>query len=318
MALIVNHIHKTFGASVAVDDVSFTVQPGSVFGFLGTNGAGKTTTMRVILDILRPDRGSVTWNGVPNTRVPRQAWGYLPEERGLYPKMTVEDHLLYLAQLHDAPLRDARRALDEWLTRFEITENRTKRIEQLSKGNQQKVQFLAAILHDPQVLIFDEPFSGLDPVNAAMLKEAFREMQRRGKTLVFSTHQMEQAEELCEQIAVIQHGRLVLSGELRALKRASGRQIVRLALANDAAPTWFTTLPGVTVLHRRADYTEMEVAADTDPESILRAALAHGRVIRFEITAPSLNDLFLAAVGAVPASGSKPEIAADLVAIPAG
>ena len=165
----------------------------------------------------------------------------------------------------------------------------------------------------PQVLIFDEPFSGLDPVNAAMLKEAFREMQRRGKTLVFSTHQMEQAEELCEQVAVIQHGRLVLSGELRALKRASGRQIVRLALADDATPAWFAALPGVTVLHQRADYTEMEVTAGTDPESVLRAALAHGRVTRYDIAAPSLNDLFLAAVGAAPSR--EPEIAANSVRV---
>jgi ABC-2 type transport system ATP-binding protein len=298
MSLQVQGISKTFGAFTAVRDVSFTAEEGQIFGFLGTNGAGKTTTMRIILDILRPDTGSVTWNGTPNTRVPRRAWGYLPEERGLYPKMVVEDQLLFLARLYGAAERDARRALDDWLERFAITENRRKRVEQLSKGNQQKIQFLAAVLHDPDILIMDEPFSGLDPVNAAQLIEAFGEMRRRGKTIIFSTHQMEQAEELCQSVAIIHRGRLVVNGDVRAVKRSTGRQIVRLALADDPAITWLDSMPGVTVTKRRPDFVEMEIQHGLDPETILRAALEKGgRVMRFEIGEPSLNDIFLASVG---------------------
>jgi ABC-2 type transport system ATP-binding protein len=298
MPLEITGIRKTFGAFTAVDDVSFTAEEGQIFGFLGTNGAGKTTTMRIILDILRPDTGSVTWNGTPNTQVPRRVWGYLPEERGLYPKMVVEDQLLFLAQLYGASERDARRSLDDWLERFAITENRRKRVEQLSKGYQQKIQFLAAVLHDPDILIMDEPFSGLDPVNAAQLIEAFGEMRRRGKTIIFSTHQMEQAEELCQSVAIIHRGRLVVNGDVRAVKRSTGRQIVRLALADDPRIAWLDTLPGVVITKRRPDFVEMEVRQRLDPETILRAALEKGaRVTRFEIGEPSLNDIFLASVG---------------------
>lgn len=318
MALEVQHIRKTFGTFTAVDDVSFTVAPGSVFGFLGTNGAGKTTTMRVILDILRPDSGTVTWNGTPNTRVPRRLWGYLPEERGLYPKMTVEDQLLYLGRLYDAPERDVRRAINEWLERFGITENRRKRVEQLSKGNQQKVQFLAAVLHDPDILIFDEPFSGLDPVNAEQLKEAFLEMRRRGKTLIFSTHQLEQAEELCERIAIINRGKLVVHGDVREVKRATGRQVVRLALADDPPMTWLDELHDVTVTRRRPNYIEMTVGQGRQPDSILHEALDRGfRVTRFEIAEPSLNDIFIASVGGqqLDAMDETPAHAADAAAM---
>jgi ABC-2 type transport system ATP-binding protein len=298
MSLEIANITKRFGAFTAVQDVSFTATEGQIFGFLGTNGAGKTTTMRIILDILRPDTGSVTWHGTPNTAVPRRLWGYLPEERGLYPKMVVEDQLLFLAQLYGASARDARRDLNDWLERFAIVENRRKRVEQLSKGNQQKIQFLAAVLHDPDILIMDEPFSGLDPVNAAQMIEAFGEMRQRGKTIIFSTHQMEQAEELCQAIAIIHRGRIVVHGDVRAVKRNTGRQVVRLALANDPDILWLDHLPGVTVTKRRPDFVEMDVERGSDPETVLRAALEHGgSVTRFEIGEPSLNDIFLASVG---------------------
>ncbi len=298
MSLEIRGVTKTFGTFTAVRDVSFTAEEGRIFGFLGTNGAGKTTTMRIVLDILRPDTGSVTWNGTPNTDVPRRAWGYLPEERGLYPKMIVEDQLLFLAQLYGASARDARRGLAEWLERFAIAENRRKRVEQLSKGNQQKIQFLAAVLHDPDILIMDEPFSGLDPVNAAQMIEAFDEMRRRGKTIIFSTHQMEQAEELCQSVAIIHRGRLVVNGDVRTIKRSIGRQVVRLALTDDREIAWLDNLPGVTVTKRRPDFVEMDMRRGNDPDIILRTALAHGgRVTRFEIGEPSLNDIFLASVG---------------------
>ncbi len=318
MSLEIRGITKTFGAFIAVENVSFTAEEGQIFGFLGTNGAGKTTTMRIILDILRPDTGSVTWNGIPNISVPRRLWGYLPEERGLYPKMIVEDQLLFFARLYGASERDARRDLNDWLERFAIVENRRKRVEQLSKGNQQKIQFLAAVLHDPEILIMDEPFSGLDPVNAAQMIEAFGEMRRRGKTIIFSTHQMEQAEELCQAIAIIHRGRLVVHGDLRSVKRSTGRQVVRLALADDPDILWLDQLPGVTVTKRRPDFIEMDVRHGSDPQVVLHAALERGgHVTRFEIGEPSLNDIFLASVGGqVAADNDEAAVPRETVAIP--
>lgn len=180
MGLRVEHVDKSFAEVHVITDLSMEVREGSLFGFLGPNGAGKTTTMRMILDILRPDSGHITWNGQDVSNVPRCYWGYLPEERGLYPKVEVEEQLLFLARLHGLSKFAARTHLDEWLERFQITEYRNKKVEELSKGNQQKIQFLATILHDPLILIMDEPFSGLDPINATILKEAFEEMHRRG------------------------------------------------------------------------------------------------------------------------------------------
>src|SRR5437763_13952385 len=176
VSLTVEHINKSYARFQAIKHLSMEVKEGAIFGFLGANGAGKTTTMRMILDILRPDSGSITWNGLDVREVPRRNWGYLPEERGLYPKVSVEDQLVFLARLNGLSKSSAHKYLDEWLERFQITEYRKKKVEELSKGNQQKIQFLAAIVHDPQILIMDEPFSGLDPVNAIVLKEALLEM----------------------------------------------------------------------------------------------------------------------------------------------
>src|SRR5258707_12288754 len=230
LGLVMEHVNKSFAEFLVIKDLSMEVQEGTIFGFLGANGAGKTTTMRMILDILRPDRGRVTWNGQDVREVPRRNWGYLPEERGLYPKMRVDEQLLFLARLNGLSKQDAEKELTEWLDRFQISANRKKKIEELSKGNQQKVQFLATILHDPTILVMDEPFSGLDPVNANVLKEAFVEMHRRGKTIIFSTHQLEQAEELCQEIVIINKGQSVAQGSVREVKRKPGRQVARLKL----------------------------------------------------------------------------------------
>jgi ABC-2 type transport system ATP-binding protein len=247
MSLIVEHINKSFGQVQAIVDLSMEVEEGALFGFLGANGAGKTTTMRMILDIFRPDSGQITWNGKEVREVARRNWGYLPEERGLYPKMEVEEQLLFLARLNGLSKQVASRELDAWLERLQINANRKKKIEELSKGNQQKVQFLAAILHNPAVLIMDEPFNGLDPVNANVLKEAFLEMHRRGKTIIFSTHQLEQVEELCEDILIINKGQAVVQGSVREIKHQHGRNIVRLKLDNDSEVAWLDVLTGVTV-----------------------------------------------------------------------
>jgi ABC-2 type transport system ATP-binding protein len=298
MSLIIDSISKRFGEVQALDGISLEIKPGEVFGFLGANGAGKTTAMRIVLDILRPDSGTITWNGRPNSEVPRQTWGYLPEERGLYAKMNVMEQLVFFGQLQGMSRKDARCEVEDWLARFRIPEYAGRRAEQLSKGNQQKIQFIAAILHDPQVLLMDEPFTGLDPVNAALLKEAFLEMKNRGKTLVFSTHQMETVQELCESIAILDRGRVVIGGTVREVRRSSGRQMVRLAVEGDPEVAWLGTLDGVRVSKRVQDYTEVEVMAGQDPNLILTTALSRGcRVSHFEITQPSLEEIFIDHVG---------------------
>ncbi|MDQ3690035.1 MAG: ATP-binding cassette domain-containing protein [Chloroflexota bacterium] len=299
MSLIVDSIFKRFGDVVALDGVSFSVEPGRIFGLLGANGAGKTTSMRIVLDILRADDGRVTWQGAENTTLPRRTWGYLPEERGLYPRMLVGEQLRFFAALYGVSDATARAETDDWLERFRIPDYRERKVEALSKGNQQKIQFIASILHDPDVLIMDEPFSGLDPVNVRLLKEAFLEMKQRGKTLIFSTHQMDQVEELCESIAIVDRGRVVVSGAVRDVKRAMGRQVVRLATdGNGHGTEWLEEIPGVELTTRREDYVELHVPADRDPGTILRAALERGdRVTRFEIAEPSLEEIFVEHVG---------------------
>lgn len=298
MGLIVEHISKSFARFQAVADLSMEVKEGSIFGFLGANGAGKTTTMRMILDIIRPDTGRITWNDQDVREVSRRNWGYLPEERGLYPKMSVEEQLLFLARLNGLSKQSARTELNEWLERFQINANRKKKIDELSKGNQQKVQFLATIMHDPAILIMDEPFSGLDPVNANVLKEAFLEMHRRGKTIIFSTHQLEQVEELCQDVVIINKGQSIVQGNVQEIKRQHGRNVVRLKLDNDAEARWLDGLPGLQVTKRRQDYIEMHIEAGFAPNLIVETALQHRGIISlFELVEPSLTDIFIEHVG---------------------
>lgn len=297
MALEIRNVVKRYGSFTAVNGISFTVFPGRIFGFLGTNGAGKTTTMRMILDILRPDSGSITWNGIPNIDVPRRDFGYLPEERGLYPRMPVDEHLLFLARLYGADANQAKRDLDEWLERLEITENRKKRVEQLSKGNQQKIQFLAAILHDPTILILDEPFSGLDPVNAEQMRDAFLELRDRGKTIIFSTHQLNDAQQLCHDVAIIHRGNLLIAGDVPSVRRSTGTQVVRFAIAGDPEIAWLSTMPGVEVTSRNEDFVEFVVPDEAAARAVLAEAVhRNDPVVRFEIDYPSLNDVFLSSV----------------------
>ena len=300
MSLQIDAVSKRFGEVRALDGISLEIVPGEVFGFLGANGAGKTTAMRIVLDIIRPDAGQVLWNGVSNTQLPRETWGYLPEERGLYAKMTVIDQLVFFARLHGIKKRTAEQAARDWLERFRIPEYADRRAEQLSKGNQQKIQFIAAILHDPTVLLMDEPFTGLDPVNAALLKEAFLELRDRGKTIVFSTHQMEQVEELCQSIAILDRGRLVASGSVRDVRRSTGRQVVRLAVEGDTELPWLADVPGLRVTRRGEDYSEAQVPAGFDPGVVLQAALARGCKVRhFEVADPSLEEVFIERVGRI-------------------
>ncbi len=298
MGLIVEHIHKSFADLQVIKDLSMEVREGSIFGFLGPNGAGKTTTMRMILDILRPDSGRITWDGRDVRAVPRRFWGYLPEERGLYQKVEVEEQLVFLARLHGLSKAAAKKHLDEWLERFQIPEYRRRKVEELSRGNQQKIQFLATILHDPLILIMDEPFSGLDPINASVLKDAFVGMHQRGKTIVFSTHQLEQVEELCEDVVIIDKGQTIIQGNVREVKRQHGRNVARLKLDNDPEASWLETLEGVQVTKRRQDYIEMQIQSNLNPNLIVEAALRRGGIIsRFELTEPSLTDIFIEHIG---------------------
>jgi ABC-2 type transport system ATP-binding protein len=300
MGLVVEHVNKSFAQFHVIKDLSMEVREGTIFGFLGANGAGKTTTMRMILDIIRPDTGHITWNGTDVREVPRHSWGYLPEERGLYPKVGVEEQLVFLARLHGLAKSAAIKLLNEWLERFQITEYRKKKVEELSKGNQQKIQFLAAIVHDPTVMIMDEPFSGLDPVNAIILKYAFLEMRKRGKTIIFSTHQLEQVEEMCEDVLIINKGQTVIAGSVRDVKRQHGRNVARLKLDNDPEARWLDTLNGVQVTKRRQDYIEMQLQADLNPNMIVEAALRNGGIISlFELAEPSLTDIFIEAVSKI-------------------
>jgi ABC-2 type transport system ATP-binding protein len=307
MTLEIDRVTKRFGQTIALDDLSFSVPRGRIFGFLGANGAGKTTTMRVCLDILRADSGEVRWDGRPTTDLPRRTFGYLPEERGLYPRSTVIEQLVYFASLYGLPSRTARESAHHWLERFRVPEYADRRAEELSKGNQQKVQFIAAILHGPDVLLMDEPFTGLDPMNLSLLRDAFVELRDSGRTIVFSTHQMEAAEALCESLAIVDHGRLVAGGTLTELKRTSRARTVRLGVEGEILPAWLGGLEGVMAARPAAGFTELELRPGTEPRDVLAAALARGALVNhFEIAEPSLEAIFIEHVGRAPDAEDEP------------
>jgi ABC-2 type transport system ATP-binding protein len=224
----------------------------------------------------------------------------MPEDRGLYMRMPVVEQLVFYASLYGVPRREARASALEWLERFRVPDYADRKAETLSKGNQQKVQYIATVLHDPDVLLMDEPFAGLDPVNAALLKSAFIEMREKGKTIIFSTHQLEQAEELSDSVAIIDHGRVVTAGKTRDVKRSVGHQVVRVATSGEGDGAWLRDLPDVHVTRETNEYTELRVDASTDPQTVLRAALqGHGDVTRFEVADPSLEDVFVELVGKI-------------------
>jgi ABC-2 type transport system ATP-binding protein len=298
MSLVVDHLSKRFGSVVALDDLAFEVPKGQVFGFLGANGAGKTTTMRIALGVLEADAGRVTWNGTQTRALPRSTFGYLPEERGLYPRMKVIDQLLFFAGLHGVPEGRARREAASWLRRFRAEDLAGRRSEQLSKGNQQKVQFIAAVLHDPAIMLMDEPFTGLDPVNVMLLREAFLELRDRGRTVVFSTHQMEVAETLCESVAILDRGRMVVGGPLREVRRSTGRRMVVISVADEHRLPWLDRVSGARVIRAGMGRSTVELEPGVEPETVLAAAVSAGaRILHFEVADPSLEQVFIDRVG---------------------
>lgn len=301
MTLKIDGITKKFGEFTAVNNVSFEVEPGTIFGFLGTNGAGKTTTMRMILDIIRSDSGTITWNGTETRDMDRARFGYLPEERGLYPKMEVEEQLLFIGQLYGATKNDVQQRIDHWLEMFNVTENRNKTVEALSKGNQQKIQFLAAVLHNPEILIMDEPYSGLDPVNAQQMKDAFRELVGEGKSLIFSTHQLNDAQELSKDVAIIHRGNLLITGSVDEVRRSTGEHYLRFAVAGDKDLAWVENLADAHIVNRHSDHAEIGVPNEESARQILRTAMERDMpVTMFELDYPSLNDVFLELVKQMP------------------
>lgn len=292
--LSVREITKTFGAVRAVDGVSFSVQQGTITGLLGRNGAGKTTTIRMITGIFLPDSGSIAWSD--GDRTAQDRIGYLPEERGLYRQMKIVELLLFLAEIKGRRGATVVRAIDGWLERFELTDKRSAKVEELSKGNQQKVQLIGTLLHDPDLIVLDEPQSGLDPVNMVIVRDLLRELKEQGRTILLSTHMMGEAERMADEIVLVHQGKVVLSGPLDFVRASAGKNTLQMEYDGDG--TFLRNLPEVkraTIVNNAA---EIALTDDADPQKVLEASLGKLRVRRFELASPSLEEIFIEKVGA--------------------
>lgn len=295
-AVVLEGVTKRYDSLTAVGNLDLHIGRGAVFGLLGPNGAGKTTTLRMIMRILIPDEGRIRVLGRPLDENTQDMIGYLPEERGLYPRMKLRQVLVFMAALKGVAEDEADRRAGEWLERLELKEWADKKVIDLSKGMQQKAQFIAAALHRPPLLILDEPFSGLDPVNAVTIKDIMLEMRNQGTTIILSTHRMEQVEMMCDSICLINKGRDVLSGDLRTIKKSYGKNMVRIEYAGDGH---FLDQPAlVEHVNRYGAVVEAKLKPGADPQEILKAAVLNGtRISHFELMEPPLNDIFIEKVG---------------------
>ncbi|MBB5956478.1 ABC-2 type transport system ATP-binding protein [Saccharothrix tamanrassetensis] len=292
--LEIDRVSKRYGEVVALRDMTFDVRAGELFGFVGSNGAGKTTTMRIALGVLAADAGEVRWNGAPVTLETRRRIGYMPEERGLYPKMKVLDQLVYLAELHGMSTNDAHRSAENWVARLGLRDRRGDEVQKLSLGNQQRVQLAAALVHEPDVLVLDEPFSGLDPVAVDVMSNVLREKASAGVPVVFSSHQLDLVERLCDRVGIVRSGSLVASGTVDELRAGGAVELV--VDAPQAPPAWADALPGVHAVTARGSRFVLELAPDADDQAVLHAALATGPVREFTRQRPSLTELFRSVV----------------------
>ncbi|MEV7396354.1 ATP-binding cassette domain-containing protein [Aeromicrobium sp. NPDC092404] len=293
--LTLEHVCKTYGDLKALDDLSFTVGRGELFGFVGSNGAGKTTTMRILLGVLSADSGRVLLDGVPLDAPARRRFGYMPAERGLYPKMKVGEQLVYFARLHGMTAAEATESMRHWIERLGVSDRVDDHVDTLSTGNQQRVQLAAALVHDPAVLVLDEPFSGLDPVAVDVMSEVLSEKSSSGVPVLFSSHQLELVEQLCDRVGIIADGSLVAVGTVDELR--SG-QPVRLEVVTEAPAGWADELHGVTTISASGDRFLLEVEDPSGDQDVLAAALRHGPVSRFGRVQPKLSELYREAVSA--------------------
>ena len=289
------NVSKSYDHFVAVDALSLEIRAGSVYGLLGPNGAGKTSTIRMMIGITVPDSGAIRLFGEAFTRSHLARVGYLPEERGLYKRMKLLDQLVFLAELKGVPAADATRKAASWCQRLELDAWMGKKIEELSKGMQQKVQFIATLLHDPELLILDEPFAGLDPANVVALKDVLLEQKQAGKTILFSTHRMYQVERLCDSICLIDHGKAVLQGDLKQIKGKFGRHDVQLEYEGE--DNFLGDAELVQSFNNYGNYVEVRLKPGADPQDLLRLAVSRARVNKFELMEPSLEAIFLEVVG---------------------
>jgi ABC-2 type transport system ATP-binding protein len=295
MVLKLEHVTKRFGQFTAVNDLSLAIPEKEMFGFLGANGAGKTTTFRMILGLLDNTDGRITWDDQPIDYTTSHLVGYLPEERGLYPKLKVREQIIYLARLRGMQKSEAIVELKAWLERFKIPEYENKRVEELSKGNQQKIQFIAAVVHKPKLLILDEPFSGLDPVNVEMLKEAVLNLKDNGATIVFSSHRMEHVEEMCEHLCILHKGSPVVYGSLKDIKREFGKK--NLVIHADFPLDSLKDFPGVVKSKMTMEGIHLQIEGEYIAEKILKDIVNKGFIRKFALEEPSLNDIFIEKVG---------------------
>jgi ABC-2 type transport system ATP-binding protein len=289
----VDHIVKAFTDKVAVDDLSFSIKPGEIFGLIGPNGAGKTTTIKMIMDIIRPDSGGVKIIGENFSESSKNKIGYMPEERGLYKKARVLDTIIYLATLKGMDKTAALKKANTLLEQTGMLPVARKKMEELSKGMSQLIQFIVTVIHDPQLLILDEPFSGLDPVNTESSKKWLQDLRNQGKSIVLSTHQMSQVEEMCDRILMVNHGKAVLYGDLKEIKNRFRSNSIILAFEGELG-----AIPGVTEQRPGKDYTELFLDGKTTPQQVLQTLLARGVIInRFELAMPPLNEIFIKVAG---------------------